>query len=187
MKDASGNLAPIVYSRKQDFSASLRGLDKVSEAEKTERERLSAGGMENTGETVPVERPVRGYGKGYEIFADDLHTDVDVDKLVHDMKRSGIKVCSMLPQLTPLTAWLQDIYASMDAGHYLCDFIFFGSLAENKRRVSPDERPHQVLFLHCPPVNQPHSTDEVTEAIRRIVVWVCSELQSADTFNGLSQ
>jgi hypothetical protein len=29
--------------------------------------------------------------------------------------------------------------------------------------------------LHCPPVNDPWSTEEVTEAIKQIVFLVCAE------------
>ena len=70
----------------------------------------------------------------------------------------------------------------MDAGHYLCDFIYYCSLAEAKRSAKPYEKRKntQVLFLHCPPVNQPLSTEEVTEAIKLIVVWICRELQLAE-------
>ncbi len=61
----------------------------------------------------------------------------------------------------------------MDAGHYLCDFIYYCSLAEVKRASKPYEKRQntQVLFLHCPPVDQPLGTAEVTDAIKRIVVW----------------
>jgi len=65
----------------------------------------------------------------------------------------------------------------MDAGHYLCDFIYYCSLAEAKRIEKPNEKRTQVLFLHCPPVNQPLSTEDVTDAIKRIIVWTCGELQ----------
>ena len=70
----------------------------------------------------------------------------------------------------------------MDAGHYLCDFIYFCSLAESKRTAKPYEkrRNTQVLFLHCPPVGQPLGTEEVTDAIKRIVVWICGEMQLLD-------
>ena len=73
----------------------------------------------------------------------------------------------------------------MDAGHYLCDFIFYCSLAEAKKGISPQDkfkdripplRPTPVLFMHCPPVDQPLSTEKVTDAIQRIVLWVCSRL-----------
>lgn len=67
----------------------------------------------------------------------------------------------------------------MDAGHYLCDFIYYCSLAEAKRTAKPYEkrRNTQVLFLHCAPVGQPLTTEEVTDAIKRIIVWVCREIQ----------
>ena len=66
----------------------------------------------------------------------------------------------------------------MDAGHYLADSMYYWSLAESRRNVKPYEkkRSTQVLFMHCPPVGQPLSTEDVTEAIKRITVWVCNEL-----------
>ena len=69
----------------------------------------------------------------------------------------------------------------MDAGHYLCDFIYYCSLAEAQRNGKPFEKDKstKVLFLHCPPVDQPCSTEEVVETIKRIVVWVCSGLGAA--------
>ncbi|KDR69339.1 hypothetical protein GALMADRAFT_41112, partial [Galerina marginata CBS 339.88] len=108
-----------------------------------------------------ITRPTRGFGAGYENFPEEIPTDIDVTRLVQDLKRSGV----------------EQIYTSMDAGHYLCDFIYYCSLAEVKRSSKPYEkrRSTQVLFLHCPPVGQPLGTEEVTDAIQRIVVWVCSE------------
>lgn len=75
----------------------------------------------------------------------------------------------------------------MDAGHYLCDFIYYGSLAEVKRSSKPYEKKRntQVLFLHCPPVGLPLSTEEVTEAIKRIIIWVCEDLQVDDSKDDL--
>ena len=73
----------------------------------------------------------------------------------------------------------------MDAGHYLCDFIFYCSLAESKRGITPQEkfkerstppRSTPVLFMHCPPVDQPLSTEQVTDAIQRVILWVCGRL-----------
>lgn len=73
----------------------------------------------------------------------------------------------------------------MDAGHYLCDFVYYCSLAEAKRIATPYEKRRitQVLTMHCPPVHQPLSTKEVTEAIKRMTVWVCGELQIQDEAN----
>lgn len=70
----------------------------------------------------------------------------------------------------------------MDAGHYLCDFLFYGSLAEARRVAkehdtdflrSTPPRGTPVLFMHCPPDGQPVKTEAVTEAIKFIVAWVC--------------
>ncbi|KAK0212964.1 hypothetical protein DFS33DRAFT_1285705 [Desarmillaria ectypa] len=44
------------------------------------------------------------------------------------------------------------------------------------RRTLPDKSNRtRVLFMHCPPVNQPCSPDEVTDAIKQIIVWVCED------------
>ena len=76
----------------------------------------------------------------------------------------------------------------MDAGHYLCDFIFYCSLAEAKRYVTPQEnlkelntpiRSTPVLFMHCPPVDQPLSTEQVTDAIQRVILWVCGRFHQS--------
>lgn len=72
----------------------------------------------------------------------------------------------------------------MDAGHYLCDYIYYCSLAEAKRANRNDiGKNTKVLFLHCPPVGQPHTTQEVTDAIMKIVTWVCNGLQSGDSLS----
>lgn len=71
----------------------------------------------------------------------------------------------------------------MDAGHYLCDFMFYCSLSEAKRAIGKQEKDKgtppkttPVLFMHCPPVGQPLSTHEVSEAIRKVTLWVCAKL-----------
>ncbi|KAG5643598.1 hypothetical protein DXG03_000606 [Asterophora parasitica] len=159
MKDADGKLASVARSLPKDFSRN-RAEDMLV-AENLERERLGMEVVESIGDTVV--RPTRGFGAAYENFPDEILTEIDVTRLVQDLKRSGI----------------EQIYTSMDAGHYLCDFIYYCSLAESKRSANPYERRRntQVLFLHCPPADQPLSTEEVTEAIRRIIVWVCKEIQ----------
>ncbi|KAG6868920.1 hypothetical protein C0993_007694 [Termitomyces sp. T159_Od127] len=165
MKDADGKLAPHARSTPKDFS---RRPDDHLAAENIERERLGLEMVEHVGSDTSA-RSTRGFGVQYESFSDELPTEIDVTRLVQDLKQSGI----------------EQIYTSMDAGHYLCDFIYFCSLAEAKRTANPYERRRnsQVLFLHCPPVNQPLSTEEVTEAIQRIIIWVCKEMQMQDEEN----
>jgi len=160
MKDAKGNYAPLVRPHNSHSHAS----DEPSAAEIMERERLGLDMVESTADTSI--RPTRGFGAGYENLSEEITTDIDVTRLVHDLRRSGI----------------EQIYSSMDAGHYLCDYIYYCSLAEAKRLSKPyDKRKTaQVLFLHCPPVGQPLTTDEVTDAIKRIIVWVCREIQIED-------
>ena len=73
---------------------------------------------------------------------------------------------------------MQQIRPSTDAGLYLCEFINYCSLAEAQRVAAKDgagRRATPTLFLHCPPVGQPLSTEEVTGAVQKVVSWVCSQ------------
>jgi len=168
MKDATGKLAALVRSTPKDFSRRDNTNNASFAAENAERERLGMDPVEVQtavgGDSVI--RATRGFGAAYETFPDEITTDIDVTKLVQDLRGSGI----------------EQIYTSMDAGHYLCDFIYYCSLAEAKRTSKPYEkrRNTQVLFLHCPPVGQPLTTEEVVDAIKRIIVWVCGEQQLVD-------
>ncbi|KAK0241913.1 peptidase C15 pyroglutamyl peptidase I-like protein [Armillaria nabsnona] len=162
MKDASGNYAPTSNTKKSEEvngAAAAAGVVVVPEGQP----RLPS--SEIPPETAPLDsftsRVHRGYGHGYERFTDELLTDIDVTRLVQDMKLAGI----------------EHVYSSMDAGHYLCDFIYYGSLAEAQRNRKPYDKSNRtrVLFMHCPPVNQPCSTEDVTDAIKQIIVWVCED------------
>ncbi|KAG0707309.1 hypothetical protein DFH29DRAFT_23183 [Suillus ampliporus] len=161
MKDATGCLAPVVRVTREENASSNRGQSEPSEMERMERARLIEYNIQ-----APVdgtEPPKRGFGKGYELFPEEIFTEIDVEKLVHHLKKSGI----------------EQIYSSLDAGHYLCDFIYYCSLAESKRASGKvDKSTTKVLFLHCPPVDQPLSTEEVTEAIKQSVIWLCGASKS---------
>ncbi|EPQ54291.1 peptidase C15, pyroglutamyl peptidase I-like protein [Gloeophyllum trabeum ATCC 11539] len=161
LKDATGAMAPVVAQE------SLVARE-ITEAERREMDRLTIlndrVGNRPPSEVVDPMGPLRGFGKGYENFDDDLYTEIDVEKLVVHLKETGI----------------EQVYTSMDAGHYLCDFVYFCSLAESRRGASNRRGPDpemqdvtKVLGLQIPPVGQPLSTEEVTEAIRRIILWVC--------------
>ncbi|KAJ7506617.1 hypothetical protein B0H11DRAFT_1972069 [Mycena galericulata] len=102
---------------------------------------------------------MRGFGSpryGDE-FPDELFTSIDVDALVSDLT-SG-------PDPLPLAP-------SDDPGRFLCDFIYYCSLAESRLvgRNTP------VLFIHCPPIGQKMNTAEVAEGVRRIISNVCEQL-----------
>ncbi|KAF7335322.1 Proteophosphoglycan ppg4 [Mycena sanguinolenta] len=99
---------------------------------------------------------VRGFGSpryGDE-FADELFTSIDVDALVKDLTSGP----------DPLS-----LQTSNDPGRFLCDFIYYCSLAESQRagRGTP------VLFIHCPPIGQKLSTQEVADSVQRIISSVC--------------
>ena len=188
MKDATGKLAALVRSTPKDFSRRDNGDALTFVAESAERERLGMDSMETQtsvgGDSIV--RATRGFGPAYETFSDEITTDIDVTRLVQKLRQTGVEV-SVLHSIDQrqlivflfLSFRKQQIYTSMDAGHHLCDFIYYCSLAEAKRTSKPYEkrRNTQVLFLHCPPVDQPLSTQQVIDAIKRIVVWVCGEQQ----------
>ncbi|KAK7470050.1 hypothetical protein VKT23_001487 [Stygiomarasmius scandens] len=99
---------------------------------------------------------IRGVaGERYSMFAERLKVEVDVDQLLEDCARDG-----------------KTLVTSTDAGHYLCDFTLYCSLAESKMagRNTP------VMFIHCSPVNEPMSTEQVAEGLKSIVANVCARL-----------
>lgn len=87
MKDASGKLASVVRSSPKDFSRRPDGG--FVSSENTERERLGMEPGEGTGDAVL--RPTRGLS-GYDTSPDEITTEIDVMKMVQDLKRVGIDV-----------------------------------------------------------------------------------------------
>jgi len=172
MKDATGKFAPIVpvsISTNEEADRGPASEPTISGADRLEMERLE---YDAFGLLVdPVDGgdiPTRGLGKGYEAFDDEIYTDIDTLKLVQFLKETGF----------------EEIYTSMDAGHYLCDYIYYCSLAEAKRANRNEVgKATKVFFLHVPPVNLPHSTQEVTDAIMKSVIWICNGLQSGESLS----
>ncbi|KAH9937988.1 peptidase C15 pyroglutamyl peptidase I-like protein [Amylocystis lapponica] len=105
---------------------------------------------------------VRGFGTGYEPFPDILKTGLDIQKMKVHLDSSGVK-----------GSWVSD-----DPGHYLCDFIYYCSLAQSlaAQEKYSQSKPTPVFFLHLPPVDEPMNTEQVTEGIKRIVEWVGGQL-----------
>jgi len=153
LKDSSNNYAPVL-----EFLPDTTALE-PSQAEVLDHMRAPSS---HVGPASPidsvVDHPVRGFGRGYEVFGDDLHTAIDVEHLVHAMKEEGI-----------------EIYSSMDAGHCVSDYTYYCSLAESRRVSSRHDKSAQtkVLFMHCCPVGQPFGTEDVSEVIQKIILWVC--------------
>jgi pyroglutamyl-peptidase len=173
LKDSSCKHAPII-----EFLHEPSALE-PSQGEMLEQMRLTSASMAMVGHASPidpaVDQPVRGFGKGYESFPEDLHTTIDVEHLVYAMKEQGVEVGSP-SSLTLIFSdlWYQ-LYSSMDAGHCVSDYTYYCSMAES-RRVSPRHDKGvqtKVLFMHCCPVGQPFGTEDVTQAIQKIILWIC--------------
>jgi len=80
--DVDGTLPPIVRT-------DLKGEVTVSEAELWERKRLDQGTSDKPNPGI-----TRGYAEGYELFPEELKTEVDVDGLVRFLRETlGDEVC----------------------------------------------------------------------------------------------
>jgi len=156
MKDSFNQHAPII-----DFLPEPSNAE-PSQVEILDQMRMSSASMAIVGHQSPIDtaidQPVRGFGKGYESFGEDLHTTIDVEHLVVGMKEQGV----------------EQLYSSMDAGHCVSDFTYYCSLAESRRASLRHDKGSQtkVLFMHCSPVGQPFSTEDVSEVIQKIILWV---------------
>ncbi|GBE88174.1 hypothetical protein BKA93DRAFT_799116 [Sparassis latifolia] len=144
LPDAEGKQAPVVAA------SAPKEVPADSDAARAERER--PGEIGGAGPTR-----IRGFGKGYEAFPEEIHTLIDVETLINNVKSLGV----------------ERIVASTDAGHYLCDFTYYCSLAESQRSASTCDKPSKVLFLHCPPVDELCSED-LAEILKKVVAWVGS-------------
>jgi len=141
MADAEGKLAP-----------------PVSQGEEAPGDGDNEKILEDNGEG----QTLRGFGKGYERFAEELKTDINARALVLHLHEYGYKY--VLP--------------SDNAGRYLCEFIYYCSLAEQRRTQQVQDgagKKTKVLFVHCPPVNAPLSTEEVVDGLKRVISWVIGE------------
>ncbi|EJD41133.1 peptidase C15, pyroglutamyl peptidase I-like protein [Auricularia subglabra TFB-10046 SS5] len=99
---------------------------------------------------------LRGFAAGFEAFGKDLQTTINIEGLVAHLQEGD-----------------KNVRLSTDPGRYLCDFIYYCSLAESRRlpdAVSPKRS--KCLFMHVPPLSDPHSLEELTTTIRKVVSWV---------------
>lgn len=103
---------------------------------------------------------VRGFGgSAYDHFNDTERTSIDVPQLVSWLKERGMAS--------------GEVGQSLDPGRYLCDFIFYCSLCEAKRR----EDGATVIFIHVPPAGQNVEVETCRDAIRA-VAWYMAEKRS---------
>jgi len=78
----------------------------------------------------------------------------------------------------------EDIRPSDDAGHYLCDFIYYTSLVEYWRRYPSGDRP--VVFLHVPGDAEAEDIERgrrITLALIRALVESRMAKEKGDLFN----
>ena len=113
MKDAEGQYAPIVQIPKEvpqeQAEPEIKSLLPPMPSSQDRGPPAAPGGIsingldngddDNSGdEARPVETPEaqqpRGFGKGYENMPDELYTEIDVPRLIHHLKETGIQVRS---------------------------------------------------------------------------------------------
>ena len=90
-----------------------------------------------------------------------LHTSLDVQDVLQRWQRNlG----------SPAAAAGAECRLSDDAGHFLCDFIYFSSLAAYRRRGGvADDADRPVLFLHIPAGVEEEDVKRGTEATCALV------------------
>jgi pyroglutamyl-peptidase len=182
MMDKDGALSPLAYLPPAYIVGPM-------EAERLERQRLAAETQALSGTVAKAvsEIPgpiVRGFGEDYRDFPEEMQTDIDVEKLIYYIKGTGSEVRSSTCSIDNCvmdSGCIQNVftscYSSLDAGHYLSDYLYYCSLAEAKRTTTKKGKSSKVLLVQCPPANLPLSSGEVAEALRRIVIWICGTIE----------
>ncbi|KAL1513782.1 hypothetical protein ABEB36_003146 [Hypothenemus hampei] len=64
-----------------------------------------------------------------------------------------------------------NVSISNDPGRYLCEFIYYNSLSQDRKRT---------LFVHVPPLNQPFSKSELVQALQEIIKCALELLESEE-------
>ena len=67
------------------------------------------------------------------------------------------------------------VQPSDDAGLFLCEYIYYASLAESKRadqQAGNRSSRTKVLFMHCPPIGEHLSTAETTHIVREAALYL---------------
>jgi pyroglutamyl-peptidase len=104
LKDSLNQHAPVI-----EFLPEPTALE-PSQGEMLERMRAN---MAIMGPTSPidtaVDHPVRGFGKGYELYGEDLQTMIDVERLVYALKEQEVEV-TVFSSFANLSFSFSDIY-----------------------------------------------------------------------------
>ncbi|KAF9585978.1 Pyroglutamyl-peptidase 1 [Lunasporangiospora selenospora] len=94
----------------------------------------------------------------------------DADKLI-----TTVDSLALAEYLKTEKGWICE--QSLDAGHYLCEYTFYLSMAERQRRILDkleNEDDRTCLFVHLPSVGMPYALEELQQFIKDMVVAVVS-------------
>lgn len=100
---------------------------------------------------------VRGFGTPYSEFKDPQHTGINTEHCVAWLRSQGMAQT--------------EVEKSTDPGRYLCDFVFYASLAESRRR----QKGAEVLFVHVSPEGDRLEVERCTDAIRAVAWYMAKE------------
>lgn len=152
--DANGNLAKVV----DGTIGATDSLAQVPEQYLSDSERAS------------------GMNRGYQVsndakldFSEDraLQTTLDTASLAHELSKE-------FPT--------HKISPSHNAGRYLCEYIFFGSMyeallaQEKSRAIGGGYNAPKVLFVHVPPENDPMTINDMADVLVGLIQRIASQL-----------
>lgn len=81
-----------------------------------------------------------------------LSTGLNVQRICEDVNESGCLAMATL---------------SSNAGRYLCEYIYYASLCEDRSRV---------IFVHVPPLDSPYTAKELGHALQVIIISMMKQL-----------
>ncbi|KAG0376077.1 hypothetical protein BGX24_008322 [Mortierella sp. AD032] len=128
----------------------------------TQAHRTGYGGHDNAKWTPPNKDEPPVVKEEWASDPDLLTTTVDTAALAEYLKAEKGWICQQ----------------SMDAGHYLCEYTFYLSMAERQRRIAAGEEGEDervCLFVHLPSVGNPYTLEELQRFVKDMIVAVVSQ------------
>ncbi|KAG0211152.1 hypothetical protein BGX28_008462 [Mortierella sp. GBA30] len=92
-----------------------------------------------------------------------------------DLLTTTVDTAALAKYLQSEKGWI--CKQSLDAGHYLCEYTFYLSMAERHRRIAAGEEgkdERACLFVHLPSVGNPYSLEELQRFVKDMVIGVVS-------------
>ncbi|KAG0049000.1 hypothetical protein BGZ83_006143 [Gryganskiella cystojenkinii] len=93
-----------------------------------------------------------------------------------DVLTTTVDTAALADYLTAEKGWI--CRQSLDAGHYLCEYTFYLSMAERHRRITAGQETEDdrtCLFVHLPSVGNPYSLEELQRFTQDMVVAVVTK------------